>query len=482
MSSTPDTVNDLISSGYEHGFVTDIESDTVPPGLDEDTIRLISARKNEPDWMLESRLKAYRHWLTMVDPEWAHVQHPRIDFQAISYYSAPKKKGDGPKSLDEVDPQLLDAYNKLGIPLEEQKALAGVAVDAVFDSVSVATTFRKNLADAGVIFCAMSEAVREYPELVKQYLGSVVPYTDNYFACLNAAVFTDGTFVYIPEGVRCPMELSTYFRINEARTGQFERTLIVAEAGSYVSYLEGCTAPMRDENQLHAAVVELVAMDDARIKYSTVQNWYPGDEQGRGGIYNFVTKRGDCRGERSHISWTQVETGSAITWKYPSCILRGDDSVGEFYSVAVTRGRQQADTGTKMIHMGRNTRSTIVSKGISAGQGQNTYRGLVRMTQRAENARNHSQCDSLLIGDQCGAHTFPYLEVRNPTAKVEHEATTSKLSEDQLFYCRQRGLSEENAVSMLVNGFCKEVFKELPMEFAVEAQKLLNITLEGAVG
>jgi Fe-S cluster assembly protein SufB len=482
MSSTPDTVNDLIGSGYEHGFVTDIESDTVPPGLDEDTIRLISARKNEPDWMLESRLKAYRHWLTMVDPEWAHVQHPRIDFQAISYYSAPKKKGDGPKSLDEIDPQLLDAYNKLGIPLEEQKALAGVAVDAVFDSVSVATTFRKNLADAGVIFCAMSEAVREYPELVKQYLGSVVPYTDNYFACLNAAVFTDGTFVYIPEGVRCPMELSTYFRINEARTGQFERTLIVAEAGSYVSYLEGCTAPMRDENQLHAAVVELVAMDDARIKYSTVQNWYPGDEQGRGGIYNFVTKRGDCRGERSHISWTQVETGSAITWKYPSCILRGDDSVGEFYSVAVTRGRQQADTGTKMIHMGRNTRSTIVSKGISAGQGQNTYRGLVRMTQRAENARNHSQCDSLLIGDRCGAHTFPYLEVRNPTAKVEHEATTSRLSEDQLFYCRQRGLSEENAVSMLVNGFCKEVFKELPMEFAVEAQKLLNITLEGAVG
>jgi len=482
MSSTPDTVNDLIGSGYEHGFVTDIESDTVPPGLDEDTIRLISARKNEPDWMLESRLKAYRHWLTMVDPEWAHVRHPPIDFQAISYYSAPKKKGDGPKSLDEIDPQLLDAYNKLGIPLDEQKALAGVAVDAVFDSVSVATTFRKNLADAGVIFCAMSEAVREYPELVQQYLGSVVPHTDNYFACLNAAVFTDGTFVYIPEGVRCPMELSTYFRINEANTGQFERTLIVAEAGSYVSYLEGCTAPMRDENQLHAAVVELVAMDDARIKYSTVQNWYPGDEQGRGGIYNFVTKRGDCRGERSHISWTQVETGSAITWKYPSCILRGDDSVGEFYSVAVTRGKQQADTGTKMIHMGRNTRSTIVSKGISAGQGQNTYRGLVRMTQRAENARNHSQCDSLLIGDRCGAHTFPYIEVRNPTAKVEHEATTSKLSEDQLFYCRQRGLSEENAVSMLVNGFCKEVFKELPMEFAVEAQKLLNITLEGAVG
>jgi len=482
MSSTQENVKDLIGSGYEHGFITDIESDTVPPGLDEDTIRLISSRKNEPDWMLESRLTAYRHWLTMDEPDWAHVQHPPIDFQAISYYSAPKKKGEGPNSLEEVDPQLLDAYNKLGIPLEEQKALAGVAVDAVFDSVSVATTFRKNLADAGVIFCAMSEAVREYPALVQQYLGSVVPYTDNYFACLNAAVFTDGTFVFIPEGVRCPMELSTYFRINEARTGQFERTLIVAEAGSYVSYLEGCTAPMRDENQLHAAVVELIAMEDARIKYSTVQNWYPGDEQGRGGIYNFVTKRGDCRGDRSHVSWTQVETGSAITWKYPSCILRGDDAVGEFYSVAVTRGKQQADTGTKMIHMGRNTRSTIVSKGISAGQGQNTYRGLVRMTQRAENARNHSQCDSLLIGDQCGAHTFPYLEVRNPTAKVEHEATTSKLSEDQLFYCRQRGLSEENAVSMLVNGFCKEVFKELPMEFAVEAQKLLNITLEGAVG
>ena len=482
MSSTQKTVNDLISSDYEHGFVTDIASDTVPPGLSEDTIRLISAKKGEPEWMLASRLKAYRHWLTMVDPEWAHVQHSVIDFQAISYYSAPRKKGDGPQSLDEVDPQLIDAYNKLGIPLEEQKALAGIAVDAVFDSVSVATTFRKNLADAGVIFCAMSEAVREYPELVQKYLGKVVPYTDNYFACLNAAVFTDGTFVYIPAGVRCPMELSTYFRINEAKTGQFERTLIVAEAGSHVSYLEGCTAPMRDENQLHAAVVELVAMDDARIKYSTVQNWYPGDAEGRGGIYNFVTKRGDCRGKRSHISWTQVETGSAITWKYPSCILRGDDSVGEFYSVAVTRGYQQADTGTKMIHIGRNTRSTIVSKGISAGHGQNTYRGLVRMAQRAENARNHSQCDSLLIGDRCAAHTFPYIEVRNPTAKVEHEATTSKLSEDQLFYCRQRGLTEEDAVSMLVNGFCKEVFKELPMEFAVEAQKLLNLTLEGAVG
>jgi Fe-S cluster assembly protein SufB len=482
MSSSQKAVTDQIGTGYQHGFVTDIETDTVAPGLNEETIRLISARKQEPAWLLEARLKAYRHWLTLTEPQWAYVTHPPIDFQAISYYSAPGKPGDAPQSLDEIDPQLLDAYNKLGIPLEEQKALAGVAVDAVFDSVSVATTFRKNLAEAGVIFCAMSEAVREYPELVQQYLGSVVPHTDNYFACLNAAVFTDGTFVYIPAGVRCPMELSTYFRINAANTGQFERTLIIAEAGSYVSYLEGCTAPMRDENQLHAAVVELIAMEDARIKYSTVQNWYPGDEQGRGGIYNFVTKRGDCRGDRSHISWTQVETGSAITWKYPSCILRGDDAVGEFYSVAVTRGRQQADTGTKMIHLGRNTRSTIVSKGISAGHGQNTYRGLVRMSPRAENARNHSQCDSLLIGDQCGAHTFPYIEVRNPSARVEHEATTSKLGEDQLFYCRQRGLSEENAVSMLVNGFCKEVFKELPLEFAAEAQKLLNITLEGAVG
>ena len=482
MNSQQQTMDDLIRTGYQHGFVTDIEADTAPPGLSEEVIRMISAKKGEPEWLLEWRLAAYAHWLTLEEPDWAQVRHPPIDFQSISYYSAPKKKGDGPKSLDEVDPQLLDAYNKLGIPLEEQKALAGVAVDAVFDSVSVATTFRKNLADAGVLFCSMSEAVREYPELVRQHLGSVVPYKDNYFACLNAAVFTDGTFVYIPKDVRCPMELSTYFRINEANTGQFERTLIVAEAGSHVSYLEGCTAPMRDENQLHAAVVELVAMEDARIKYSTVQNWYPGDEQGKGGIYNFVTKRGDCRGDRSHISWTQVETGSAITWKYPSCILRGDDSVGEFYSVAVTRGMQQADTGTKMIHLGRNTRSTIVSKGISAGQGQNSYRGLVRMAQRAENARNHTQCDSLLIGDRCGAHTFPYIEVRNPTAKVEHEATTSKISEDQLFYCRQRGLSEENAVSMIVNGFCKEVFKELPMEFAVEAQKLLNLTLEGAVG
>jgi Fe-S cluster assembly protein SufB len=478
----PQHVDQTLKSGYKHGFVTNIESETVPPGLDENVIRIISAKKNEPDWMLENRLKAYRHWQTMVGPKWAKLNLSPIDYQSISYYSSPKKKGDGPKSLDEVDPELLDTYNKLGIPLEEQKALAGVAVDAVFDSVSVATTFREKLHEAGVIFCSMSEAIQEYPELVKQHMGSVVPYKDNFFACLNAAVFTDGTFVYIPEGVRCPMELSTYFRINEANTGQFERTLIVAEKGSYVSYLEGCTAPMRDENQLHAAVVELVAMEDARIKYSTVQNWYPGDAEGKGGIYNFVTKRGDCRGDRSHISWTQVETGSAITWKYPSCILRGNESVGEFYSVAVTRGKQQADTGTKMIHMGRDTKSTIVSKGISAGKGQNSYRGLVRMTPRAENARNHTQCDSLLIGDQCGAHTFPYIEVRNPTADVEHEATTSKISEDQLFYCRQRGFSEEDAISMIVNGFCKEVFKELPMEFAVEAQKLLSITLEGAVG
>ena len=482
MSANSDQVDELIKSEYEHGFVTNIESETLPPGLNEDTIRFISAKKNEPEFMLESRLRAYHHWLSMEEPDWASVEHPPIDYQAISYYSAPKKKGDGPKSLDEVDPELLETYNKLGIPIEEQKALAGIAVDAVFDSVSVATTFRKNLAEAGVIFCSISEALQEYPDLVKQYLGSVVSYKDNYFAALNAAVFSDGTFVYIPKGVRCPMELSTYFRINEAKTGQFERTLIVADAGSYVSYLEGCTAPMRDENQLHAAVVELVAMEDAQIKYSTGQNWYPGDAEGKGGIYNFVTKRGECRGDRSRISWTQVETGSAITWKYPSCILRGKDSVGEFYSVAVTKGKQQADTGTKMIHMGENTRSTIVSKGISAQRGQNAYRGLVRMTPKAENARNHTQCDSLLIGDQCGAHTFPYMEVRNPTAKVEHEATTSKISEDQLFYCRQRGLSEEDAVSMIVNGFCKEVFNELPMEFAVEAQKLLSVTLEGAVG
>jgi Fe-S cluster assembly protein SufB len=475
-------VNEAVTGEYEYGFVTDIEADVLPPGLDEDVIRAISAKKLEPEWMLARRLEAYRHWQTMEDPTWSHIQRPLVDFKSISYYSAPKRKGDGPKSLDEVDPELLETYKKLGIPLEEQKVLAGVAVDAVFDSVSVATTFREELASAGVIFCSISEAVQQYPELIQQYLGSVVPHTDNFYASLNSAVFTDGTFVYVPEGVRCPMELSTYFRINESNTGQFERTLIVAEPGSYVSYLEGCTAPMRDENQLHAAVVELVAMEDARIKYSTVQNWYPGDSEGRGGIYNFVTKRGDCRGDRSHISWTQVETGSAITWKYPSCILRGDDSVGEFYSVAVTRGRQQADTGTKMIHMGRNTRSTVVSKGISAGQGQNTYRGLVRMTPKAEQARNHTQCDSLLIGDCCGAHTFPYMEVRNPTARVEHEATTSRIGEDQLFYCRQRGLSEEDAVAMIVNGFCKEVFKELPMEFAVEAQKLLNVTLEGAVG
>ena len=475
------SIEGLIGSGYEHGFVTPIESDTFPPGLNEEIIRGISTVKNEPDWVLNWRLKAYSRWLSLEDPQWAHVKHPDIDFQSISYYSAPKKKT-GLKSLDEVDPQLLEAYNKLGIPLEEQKALTGVAVDAVFDSVSVATTFRKNLAEAGVIFCSMSEAIQQHPELVQKYMGSVVPYSDNFYACLNAAVFTDGTFVYIPQGVRCPMELSTYFRINEAKTGQFERTLIIAEAGSYVSYLEGCTAPMRDEKQLHAAVVELVAMDDAFIKYSTVQNWYPGDEQGNGGIYNFVTKRGACRGKRSHISWTQVETGSAITWKYPSCILAGDDSVGEFYSVAVTRNRQQADTGTKMIHLGQNTKSTIVSKGVSAGHGQNTYRGQVRMSKHAGNARNHTQCDSLLLGDKCAAHTFPYIEVMNASAEVEHEATTSKISEDQLFYCFQRGLSEEDAVSMIVNGFCKEVFNELPMEFAVEAQKLLSMTLEGAVG
>ncbi len=481
MGSSQEDVEDLINQAYPHGFVTDIDSESVAPGLSEDVIRLISAKKNEPDWLLAFRLEAYRHWLTLAEPDWASVHHPPIDYQAISYYAAPKKK-QGPNSLDEVDPALLETYEKLGIPLEEQKALAGVAVDAVFDSVSVATTFKEKLAEAGVIFSSISEAVQQHPELVRQYLGSVVPYRDNFFAALNASVFSDGTFVYVPQGVRCPMELSTYFRINAANTGQFERTLIVADQASYVSYLEGCTAPMRDENQLHAAVVELVAMDDASIKYSTVQNWYPGDEQGRGGIYNFVTKRGDCRGARSHISWTQVETGSAITWKYPSCILRGDDSHGEFYSVAVTRGRQQADTGTKMIHMGRNTRSTIVSKGISAGQSSNAYRGLVRMTAGAEGARNHTQCDSLLIGDRCAAHTFPYIEVRNPTAKMEHEATTSKISEDQLFYCRQRGLGEEDAVSMIVNGFCKEVFRELPMEFAAEAQKLLSVSLEGAVG
>jgi Fe-S cluster assembly protein SufB len=480
MSATQ-AVEAIVKSEYEHGFVTEIESDTLPPGLDEGVVRAISARKGEPEFMLDYRLKAFRHWQTMATPRWAHVHYPEIDFQSISYFSAPKKK-EGPKSLDEIDPALRETYNKLGIPIEEQMALAGIAVDAVFDSVSVATTFREKLAEAGVIFCSISEAVHDHPDLVKQYLGSVVPHTDNFYAALNAAVFSDGTFVYVPKGTRCPMELSTYFRINARNTGQFERTLIIADEGSYVSYLEGCTAPMRDENQLHAAVVELVAMDDAQIKYSTVQNWYPGDAEGRGGIYNFVTKRGDCRGARSKISWTQVETGSAITWKYPSCLLRGDDSVGEFYSVAVTKGRQQADTGTKMIHLGKNTSSTIVSKGISAGRGQQTYRGLVRIAARAQGARNHTQCDSLLIGDRCGAHTFPYIEVKNPSAQMEHEATTSKISDDQLFYCRSRGLTEEDAVSMIVNGFCKEVFNELPMEFAVEAQKLLSISLEGAVG
>jgi Fe-S cluster assembly protein SufB len=445
-------------------------------------IRLISLKKREPDFLLQWRLKAYEHWLTMPSPEWAHVRIAPIDYQAISYFSAPRQKTDGPKSLDEVDPKLLETYDKLGIPLHERARLAGVAVDAVFDSVSVATTFKKKLHEAGVIFCPFSEAVQDHPALLEQYLGTVVPMGDNFFAALNSAVFTDGSFVYIPRGVRCPMELSTYFRINAANTGQFERTLIIADEGSHVSYLEGCTAPMRDENQLHAAVVELVALDDAEIKYSTVQNWYPGDENGVGGIYNFVTKRGDCRGRNSKISWTQVETGSAITWKYPSCILRGDNSVGEFYSVALTNNYQQADTGTKMIHLGRNTRSTIVSKGISAGHGQNAYRGLVKILPTAEGARNHTQCDSLLMGSECGAHTFPYMEIRNPTAVVEHEATTSKISEDQLFYCRQRGISEEDAVNMIVNGFCKEVFRELPMEFAVEAQNLLSVSLEGAVG
>ena len=480
MSSSVRDLNKLVSREYKEGFVTDIEADTLPPGLNEDVIRAISAKKEEPEFMLEWRLAAYRNWLTMQDPTWAHVRYAPIDFQAISYFSAPKT--DGPKSLDEVDPKLLETYEKLGIPLEEQKALAGVAVDAVFDSVSVKTTFRETLAEAGVIFCSISEALQDYPELVQTYLGSVVPPGDNFYAALNSAVFSDGSFVYIPKGVRCPMELSTYFRINAMNTGQFERTLIVADEGSYVSYLEGCTAPMRDENQLHAAVVELVAMGSAEIKYSTVQNWYPGDEQGRGGIYNFVTKRGACRGDNAKISWTQVETGSAITWKYPSVLLEGDNSVGEFYSVALTRHRQQADTGTKMIHIGKDTRSTIISKGISAGAGQNAYRGLVKVLKSARNARNYSQCDSLLLGDRCGAHTFPYMEIKNNTAQVEHEATTSKISEDQLFYCMQRGLSEENAISMIVNGFCKDVFKELPMEFAVEAQKLLDVSLEGAVG
>ncbi len=482
MATNEHELEHLVSRKYKHGFYTEIDSDTVPPGLNEDVIRFISAKKEEPEWLTEWRLKAYRHWLTMPVPQWAHVHYPPIDFQAISYYSAPKRPEDAPQSLDEVDPKLLETYDKLGIPLHERARLAGVAVDAVFDSVSVTTTFKEKLAEAGVIFGSFSEAVREHPELVRRYLGSVVPARDNFYAALNSAVFTDGSFVYIPKGVRCPMELSTYFRINAANTGQFERTLIVADEGSHVSYLEGCTAPMRDENQLHAAVVELVALKDAEIKYSTVQNWYPGDEEGRGGIYNFVTKRGDCRGANSKISWTQVETGSAITWKYPSCILRGENSVGEFYSVAVANNLQQADTGTKMIHIGRNTRSTIISKGISAGRAQNAYRGLVRVLPTAEGARNFTQCDSLLIGDRCGAHTFPYIEARNPSAQIEHEATTSKIGEDQLFYCLQRGLSEEDAVNMIVNGFCKEVFRELPMEFAVEAQALLNVSLEGAVG
>ncbi|AOM01851.1 Fe-S cluster assembly protein SufB [Cobetia marina] len=472
----------LVQREYKQGFVTDIESDTIPPGLDESVIRFISAKKGEPEWMLEWRLDAYHQWLKMKAPSWAHLDYPEIDYQAISYFSAPKKPEDRPQSLDEVDPKLLETYEKLGIPLHERAALAGVAVDAVFDSVSVTTTFKKELSEAGVIFCSISEAIQDYPELIKQYLGTVVPKADNYFTALNAAVFTDGSFVFVPEGVTCPMELSTYFRINAANTGQFERTLIICEKQAQVSYLEGCTAPQRDENQLHAAVVELVALEDAYIKYSTVQNWYPGDEDGKGGIYNFVTKRADCRGDRSKVSWTQVETGSAITWKYPSCILRGKDSVGEFYSVAVTNGRQQADTGTKMIHIGEGTKSTIVSKGISAGNSEQSYRGLVKIGPRAKGARNFTQCDSLLIGDRCGAHTFPYQEIGNATATVEHEATTSKIGEDQLFYCRQRGISEEDAVNMIVNGFCKDVFQELPMEFAVEAEALLNVTLEGAVG
>jgi len=481
--SNPSDIQDLTNRDYEWGFVTDVDGDTLPPGLNEDTVRAISAKKDEPQWLLDWRLRAYRRWIELKeeDARWANVTFPPIDYQAISYYSAPKQK---PKleSLDEVDPEILETFNKLGIPLEEQKMLSGVAVDAVFDSVSVATTYKAKLAELGIIFCSFSEAVHEHPDLVREYLGSVVPYADNFYATLNSAVFSDGSFVYVPKGVRCPMELSTYFRINEASTGQFERTLIIADEGAYVSYLEGCTAPMRDENQLHAAVVELVTLDDAQIKYSTVQNWYPGDKNGVGGIYNFVTKRGRCKGRNSKISWTQVETGSAITWKYPSCILQGDNSVGEFYSVAVTNNYQQADTGTKMIHLGKNTKSTIVSKGISAGHGQQSYRGLVEIHQRAANARNYSQCDSLLIGDQCGAHTFPYIDVRNTSATLEHEATTSKISEDQLFYCRQRGIDTENAVSMLVNGFCKQVFKELPMEFAVEASKLLEVTLEGSVG
>lgn len=475
-------IKEVVNKNYEYGFVTSIESDTFAPGLSEDVVRKISQRKNEPEFMLQWRLRAYRHWLTLTPPAWAHVNYPAIDYQNIIYYSAPKSQKDAPKSLEEVDPKLLETYEKLGIPLHEQSRLAGVAVDAVFDSVSVATTFKAKLAEAGVIFCSFSEAVQKHPELVEKYLGTVVPYRDNFFAALNSAVFSDGSFVYVPKGVRCPMELSTYFRINAANTGQFERTLIIADEDSHVSYLEGCTAPMRDENQLHAAVVELIALDNAEIKYSTVQNWYPGDENGVGGIFNFVTKRGACRGINSKISWTQIETGSAITWKYPSVILQGDNSIGEFYSVALTNHHQQADTGTKMIHIGKNTRSTIISKGISAGFGQNTYRGLVRVLPTATNARNYTQCDSLLLGNTCGAHTFPYIEAKNSTAQIEHEASTSKIGEDQLFYCRQRGLREEDAVSMIVNGFCKKVFNELPMEFAVEAQKLLEVSLEGSVG
>jgi len=482
MSTETQKIQDLANQEYKYGFYTDVETDSAPPGLNEDIIRLISNKKEEPEFMLEWRLKAYKHWLTMTEPKWPNVQYPPIDYQSIVYYSAPKSQEDGPQSLDDVDPELLETYKKLGIPLEEQELLAGVAVDAVFDSVSVATTYKEKLGELGIIFCPFSEAVKEHPDLVKKYLGSVVPHTDNFFASLNSAVFSDGSFVFIPEGVRCPMELSTYFRINARNTGQFERTLIIAEKGSYVSYLEGCTAPMRDENQLHAAVVELIALDDAQIKYSTIQNWYPGDEEGKGGIYNFVTKRGKCLGRNSKISWTQVETGSAITWKYPSVLLIGDNSIGEFYSVALTKMRQQADTGTKMIHIGKNTRSNVVSKGISAGHGQNTYRGLIRINKSATGARNYTQCDSMLIGDECGAHTFPYIEIKNSTAQMEHEASTSKIGEDQIFYCQSRGLSAEDAVSMIVNGFCKKVFKELPMEFAVEASKLLSVNLEGSVG
>jgi Fe-S cluster assembly protein SufB len=482
VSSSTNTIETFANQEYKWGFVSDIESESIPRGLNEAVVRLISAKKNEPEWLLEWRLKAYRHWLSMKEPLWANIHYPAIDYQDMIYYAAPKSKKDAPKSLDEVDPELLKTYEKLGIPLKERELLAGVAVDAVFDSVSVATTFKEKLKGMGIIFGSFSEAVQEHPELVKQYLGTVVPTTDNFFAALNSAVFSDGSFCYIPKGVRCPMELSTYFRINAKDTGQFERTLIIADEGAYVSYLEGCTAPMRDTNQLHAAVVELVALDNAQIKYSTVQNWYPGDKEGKGGIYNFVTKRGACRGVNSKISWTQVETGSAITWKYPSCLLIGDNSVGEFYSVALTNNYQQADTGTKMIHIGKNTTSTIVSKGISAGHGQNTYRGAVKILKSAHGARNYSQCDSMLLGDKCGAHTFPYLEVKNTSAQVEHEASTSKIGEDQIFYCRQRGISTEDAVSMIVHGFCKEVFRELPMEFAVEAQKLLGVSLEGSVG